>query len=287
MTLNLSQALSKHRAAFAKGPIALVMAEDDIEVASTVRHLRKAGFRLVVVFGSEKVLALGLPDDGVLAVAETLNNDGAVPALVNQVIAAAPGVWIHYCFNGEYLFHPFCETRDVVEMLTFHGEERRDAMLTTVVDLYPQDLAKAPNGVDTQNAMLDGAGYYALRRYRGRDPEPMDRQLDIFGGLRWRYENHVPERSRRIDRISLFRAKPGLELRDDHTLNDEEMNTYSCPWHHNMTSAIASFRAAKALLHNPGSRRTVGDLKWKGSVHFNWTSQQLMDLGFMEPGQWF
>ena len=56
------------------------------------------------------------------------------------MIAAAPGTWLYYCFNAEYLFFPFCETRTVGEMLTFHTEERRDAMLTYVVDLYAGDL---------------------------------------------------------------------------------------------------------------------------------------------------
>ena len=32
------------------------------------------------------------------------------------------------------------ESRSVVEMLAFHAEERRDAMLTYVIDLYAKDL---------------------------------------------------------------------------------------------------------------------------------------------------
>ena len=91
------------------------------------------------------------------------------------------------------------------------------------------------------NAQFDRSGYYALRRDRGRD-KPLDRQLDIYGGLKWRYEEHIPPENRRIDRVALFKSKPGLELRPDHTLNDEEMNTYACPWHHSLTAAIASFR---------------------------------------------
>jgi len=58
---------------------------------------------------------------------------------------------------------------------------------------------------------------------------------------------------RRIDRISLFRAMPGLTLREDHTFTDPEYNTYACPWHHSVTAALCSFRTAKALKRNPGS----------------------------------
>ncbi|KKL51071.1 hypothetical protein LCGC14_2299130, partial [marine sediment metagenome] len=116
---------------------------------------------------------------------------------------------------------------------------------------------------------------------------PKERQLDFYGGLRWRFEEHVPKARRRIDRIALFRARKGLRLRDDHTFNDEEYNTYSCPWHHNVTSAICSFRAAKALSTNAGSRHAISSFHWVNSTRFDWTSQQLLDLGLMEPGQWF
>ena len=54
-----------------------------------------------------------------------------------------------------------------------------------------------------------------------------------------------------------------------------------------LTAAIASFRAAKALATNPGSREAIGSFRWRNSEPFQWKAQQLMDLGLMEPGQWF
>ena len=89
------------------------------------------------------------------------------------------------------------------------------------------------------------------------------------------------------DRIGLFQAKPKLTLNEDHTLSEPEMNTYACPWHHNLTAAIVSFRTAKALKRNPGSASVIHSFKWRNSAKFDWHSQQLMDLGLMEPGQWF
>ena len=88
-------------------------------------------------------------------------------------------------------------------------------------------------------------------------------------------------------RIALFRAKPGLTLRPDFTFADEEYNTYACEWHHNITAAIVSFRTAKALKSNAGSKFQIQTFQWHNSVPFAWHSQQLMDLGMMEPGQWF
>jgi hypothetical protein len=48
-----------------------------------------------------------------------------------------------------------------------------------------------------------------------------------------------------------------------------------------------SFRTAKALRSNAGSMFDIRDFRWHNSVRFEWHSQQLMDLGLMEPGQWF
>ena len=270
-----------------KGPVALVLAEDGVEVDTTLRHHQQAGFRSVVAFMPAD---FDLPrdlHDGIIRVDYDLAPEGAAMRAVNAAIAAVPpDTWMYYCYNAEYLFHPFCETRTVGEMLAFHTEERRDAMLTYVIDLYSDDLWAHPDAVSLDRAHLDRSGYYALARPDAKG-HPKERQLDFFGGLRWRFEEHVPAARRKIDRIALFRAKPGLELREDHTFNDEEYNTYSCEWHHNLTAAICSFRTAKALKLNPGSTYDIETFKWHNSAPFEWHSRQLLDLGLMEPGQWF
>ncbi|OIP85049.1 MAG: hypothetical protein AUK37_04950 [Rhodobacterales bacterium CG2_30_65_12] len=284
---SLKDFLNRGGAALAKGPVALILAEDLVEVESTIRYHQLAGFRAVVVFAPSE---LGLPpalEDTIHRVDYVMAAEHALETAVNAVIDAAPGLWLYYGYNGEYLFHPFCETRNVGEMLTFHAEERRDAMLTYVVDIYAGDLHANPNAVSLDDTWLDKSGYYALGRPDPATGHPRERQLDFFGGLRWRFEEHIPEGRRKIDRIALFRAKDGLRLRPDHTFNDEEYNTYACPWHHNLTAAIVSFRTAKALKTNPGSTFDIRTFKWHNSVPFEWTSQQLLDLGLMEPGQWF
>jgi hypothetical protein len=207
---------------------------------------------------------------------------------MNRLIEAAPGIWFYYGFNAEYLFHPFCETRNVREMIAFHAEERRDALLSYVIDLYAVDLDRHPQAVSLEEAHMDRSGYYALARPDAANQNhPRERQLDFFGGLRWRFEEHVPPARRRIDRIALFKAKPGLRLRPDFTFSDEEYNTYACAWHHNLTTAVCSFRTAKALKSNAGSMYDIRSFRWHNSIPFEWHSQQLMDLGLMEPGQWF
>ncbi|MEM1386460.1 MAG: hypothetical protein AAGG54_02545 [Pseudomonadota bacterium] len=283
---DLSHFLRDGKAALEKGPVAMIFVEDLVEVASTIRHHLDLGFASVLVFApSELSLPRDLADH-VHRIHHAMGQASATQDAINAVTAAAPGIWLYYCFNAEYLFYPFCETRSVGELLGFHAEERRDALLTYVVDLYAADLDAYPNAVCPGEAYLDRSGYYALARH-GEDGKPKERQLDFFGGLRWRFEEHVAPPSRKIDRIGLFRAKPGLTWRRNHTFSDEEYNTYACPWHHNITAAICSFRTAKALKSNAGSTYEIQNFRWHNSTPFEWQSKQLLDLGLMEPGQWF
>lgn len=284
---DLESFLKRGRVHLARDPIALIFVEDGAELASTFRHLERIGFASIVAFLPDG-LELGAPlAERVVQVRLPVRAPGAVTGAVNRVIEAAPGRWMHYGYNAEYLFFPFCETRSVGEMLRFHAEERRESMLTFVIDLYPGELSRACAGVSVSDAYLDRTGYFALGRHDPQSGAPYERQLDFFGGLRWRFEEHIPQHSRRIDRVGLFQARSGLRLHDDHTLNDAELNTYSCPWHHNLTAAIASFRTVKALKTNPGTAYDIGSFRWRYSTPFEWHSQQLMDLGLMEPGQWF
>ncbi len=270
----------------APGPVAVIIAEDDVEVAATLRHHRDKGFKTVILCAPPELAydAAGLED--VIRVDYPTLSVGATSAIVNAIAAALPEkTWLFYGYNAEFLFYPFSETRTVGEMLAFHAEERRFSMLTYVIDVYAGDLGAADNAVSLGDAHLDRSGYYALARQD--EDGPKDRQLDFYGGLRWRFEEHIDEVRRRIDRISIVRTRKGLRFRDDHSWSDEELNTYSCPWHHNLTAAVVSFRTAKALRSNPASRFDVSTFRWHNSVPFEWKSQQLLDLGLMEPGQWF
>lgn len=269
------------------GPVALVIAEDAVELDTTIRHNLISGFKSVIVFAPAGVdVAESLADAVHVVRFDTLRPEAASDA-VNLCIPMAPeGTWLFYSYNAEYLFYPFSETRTVGEMLTFHAEERRAAMLAYVIDLYAGDLAEADDAVSLDDAHLDKTGYYALGR-KDADGTPLDRQMDFYGGLRWRFEEHIPEARRKIDRIALFRTNQGLKMHPDHTFNDPEMNTFACPWHNNLTAAVCSFRTAKALRANAGSRFDIDSFRWHNSVQFTWDSRQLLDLGLMEPGQWF
>ena len=271
----------------AEGPVAIVIAEDEAALAETLNHTRQIGFRTVIVVAPTDLEIQDPLPHTTLRIDHITRGPNVTPSIVNPIVAALPRkTWVYYGYNAEFLFFPFSESRTVGEMLTFHTEERRFGMLTYVVDAYASDLDAAPNAVSLVDAQFDRSGYYSHAR-KNPDGTPKDRQIDVFGGLRWRFEDHIPEPRRRIDRIALVRTEKGLTLHDDHTWSDPERNTYACPWHNNLTAAIVSFRAAKALKTNPASRYAIDTFRWHKSEPFEWRAQQLLDLGLIEPGQWF
>lgn len=282
---SLSEARKHPAITRASGPVAAIIVEDDVEVAATIRHHYQAGFSTVILVAPTE-FHMKAEFDALIRVDFPTLNANATTDIVNALVSALhEKTWFYYCYNTEFLFFPFSEHRKIGEMLAFHAEERRFSMLTYVIDVYAGDLGTADNAVALDDAHLDQSGYYALARHD--EAGKKDRQLDFYGGLRWRFEEHIDEYRRRIDRISLVRTKRGITLNVDHTWSEDELNTYSCPWHHNLTAAIISFRTAKALRTNPASRFDISTFRWHNSVPFEWKSQQLLDLGLMEPGQWF
>lgn len=270
----------------AKGPVAAIIAEDEVEVAATLEHHLDKGFRTVVLAAPAELELDSAVAERVIRIDTPTRAVDATTRIVNAINQALPEkTWLYYGYNAEFLFYPFSETRSVGELLAFHAEERRFGMLTYVIDVYAADLGAARDAVWLEDAHLDKSGYYALARDGVGGPK--ERQLDFYGGLRWRFEEHVEEGRRRIDRIAIVRTRKDIRLRPDHTWTDEELNTYSCPWHHNLTAAVVSFRTAKALRVNAASRFDISTFRWHNSVPFEWHSQQLLDLGLMEPGQWF
>jgi hypothetical protein len=269
----------------APGPVAIIFAEDDVGVDSSLRHHARLGFGNILLLGRSDLQVP--PDCADLCHLILADPEALLPQedSLNRLIEAFSGRWLYQCFNAEYLQFPFYEQRSIAELIEFVTEERRASVFTHVIDLYSDDLERHRDGFSLESAHLDGSGYYAMTRYR--DGKPLERQLDVFGGLKWRFEEYLPYMRRRIDRVSLFLAQKGLRINSDNLFNDEEYNTCTCPWHHSPTIAVCSFRTAKYLKTNPGSTFEISTFNWSKSTRFRWHSQQLMDLGMMEPGQWF
>lgn len=267
------------------GAVAIVLVENELGLDETVLHTEKLGFRNIILASKDQPVLPKRVDCRAnvfwFSIPSHTREDSrnALNKLINQL----SGRWIYYCFNAEFLFFPFQESRMVEDLTQFMEEERRTHIFSHVIDLYSPSMDG--NVVDIDHAHLDASGYYAMNRVV--DGVSQERQIEVFGGLKWRYSEHVPWDRQRIDRVPFFKAHRGLELDDNFRPSVPEMNTYSCPWHHNITCAVASFRTSKSLLRNPGSSAAIDSFMWGQSIPFEWHSKQLMDLGMMEPGQWF
>ncbi len=260
------------------GPVAIIRDEDGVDLDQTIEHAQAIGFENIIL------LAAHLTERASVLQIET-PPEMATNEVVNPLLDGLAGRWIYLGHNAEYLYFPFCEGRTISDAAQFVEEERRDAVFCTTVDLYPAQIDRFSMRLDPEQTHFDGAGYFAHDRYDG--PDRLERQIEVFGGLKWRYAEHVEWKRQRIDRIGFFRAKEGLQIDALGRLNDAEMNTVSCPWHNNMSFCVASFRVAKSLLNNPGSAYEVESFMWEQSLQFDWSSEALMKVGLMEPGQWF
>jgi len=265
-----------------EGPYCLVLAEDAVEIPSTVAHHLSLGFSKVLLALPKGVTRVKNLSEHCLS----FPKEGTLDALLNTLTNALPkGTWLGLVYNAEYLFFPFSDQRNIKEVCTHVEEERRHTIFCHIVDLYAADLTQAQNGVSRERAHFDTSGYYALPRWHMGTK--LSRQIQIFGGLRRRFEEHVTWEKRRIDRVSLFRTGLSGSITPDLRFSNPESNTYTSPWHHSLTASICSFRAAKALATNPGSASAIDTFMWPHSEKFSWSSQQLLEHGFMEPGQWF
>jgi hypothetical protein len=260
------------------GPVAAILAEDHFGVADTAAHLGEAGFGEIFVLSREPIGTAG-------AVHSVVVDD--LPdyvELTNALIARYPGRWLHVCHGGEFLYAPFSEARSVADALAFATDERRVSLFAVTVDLYKDAVDLEDAALKATPSYFDRSGYYSVWPDQAAGHGP---QILVYGGLRWRFAPFVPEARQRLNRPGLFKAREGLTLGPDMWFNDAEYNSVSCTWHNSMTAAVASFRAARALGRNPSSRAAISQLTWGLSERFDWTSDQLMRAGFMEPGQWF
>ena len=265
------------------GPIAAIFVEDDVLIEETLRHHIALGFRTLLVLTPEPLDLAQDVKDHVIPVRLVQDTPGSVANAVELIGRHIGQKWLFWCFNAEFLFFPFCETRSIAGLLAFHAGEQRRSMPALVVDLYARDLTKDADGASLSDAWLDGAGYCA------EYPSGSDGNLrpQIYGGLRRRYVEFVPLQNRRIDRFPILRGDSTLRLDPLARPVCQDLTTWQSPWHRNTTAAICSFRAAKALRRNPGSWAAIQSFHWRGSVRFDWTSDQLLALGMMESGQWF
>jgi hypothetical protein len=205
---------------------------------------------------------------------------------MNAIISALPRQWIYCCYNGEYLFYPFCESRSIGEMIAFTTEERRMTIPTTVVDLYAGNLRQSPDWVDVTNTYLDRLGYYAQIRQDAQNV-PLERQVNIFGGLRRHFEKHVPWEKRRLDRVASVSGRSWVEIPARFHLQPARIQHNFLPMASQCNRSCRLISGRQIFAPQSGQPQCHLQFSMARIRAIKWHSQHLMDLGFMEPGQWF
>ena len=268
-----------------EGAVAFVFVDDPHWVTETLEHLERHGFARVYAVGksiegflhqSENVVWLDLPQ---------ITNKTAVDIL-NSKMADLTGHWTYYCFNGEFFHFPFDETRKIDDFTSFLAEERRITALSTKIDLYPATHIEDLNTLGLGQCWLDRVGYYS-NTGKDRNGRDIDNSLNILGGFRWRLSEFLPDDSQGLNRNTLFLPHPNLKMQSDFRFESAEYETAHARWHRSPTTVTASIRAYKYLREQNNAEEIIGNLRFRGSSPYQKRAQQFMELGFMEPGQWF
>ena len=91
---SIAALLTAKAAPLARGPLAIVMAEDEVEIDSTLAHLLKRGFRDVVLLAPEGVEVAPEHEDRVHIVIHDVYAEAALPGAVNAMMDAVAGAWV-------------------------------------------------------------------------------------------------------------------------------------------------------------------------------------------------
>lgn len=271
------------------GAVSLIFCVDEKLIAETVKHQINLGFDAVVLFIRSEDDRFD--NERVINVIQSIDQYDEMWPVFQTVSRQLVGHWINWGFNGEFFYFPFCENRNVKDLITFMKEERRQTVFGTVIDAYSRNLYEDSTGVSFDNTGIDTANYFSTdiepHEFSKSDEDVRNRVKRVHGGLRWRFVEWIASGQYRIDRVPLFLMTDQLEFDENGQTENAEFYAYKCAHHYNPTAAVVSFRTIIDLRHNPSSRAQIWDLNWTGTETFSWNSGQLLRLGIIETGQWF
>lgn len=267
---------ARARPALPGAVVAVLLCESRLHAAASARRLARQGAAALVAVGDA-------PDFGelpcpVLRIAEE-PREGAVAGVLNGLFDALAGRWVVWLWNGEFFVFPHGETRTLPDLAQFLDDERRSSLHTCALDLYADDLPRESEPPEEARLCFDRMGYYAF-------PRP-DRGLRLFGGLGWRFEELTPGHMQQIGRAAMLRPARGVEIDRNLTFEHPDYASVSAPWHHSPTGAVMTLRRSWRIFAHPRFPELRRSLHWRGTTPFEWSSRQLLELGMIEPGQWF
>ncbi len=276
MKFDTVSAFAKARPTLPSGVVGVLLCETRAQVEATARRLEAQGASVIVAIGQ----AVDLDDIAipVITIVERPTQRNAW-LMLNTLIDALSDRWLLWLWNGEFFVFPYAETRTLRDLTDFLADERRKMIFTYALDLYAQELPEPDQDPARMALCFDRSGYHAF---------PKEEQvLRLYGGLGWRFAEFTPKEMQQIGRTSLFRATKGVWLDRKYLFDDPEYASVSCKWHHNPPASMMPLRRSRRIMAHPRFHEVRGQLMWAGSEPFDWSAQKLLELGMIEPGQWF
>ncbi len=269
-------AFARNRPDLPEGVVAILFCETRMQVAVPARRLEAQGAVAIIAIGMNVELDdITIP---VLHIDERPTQRDAWKQL-NTLIAALAGRWLLWLWNGEFFVFPYGENRTLGDLTAFLSDERRPSVFTYVLDLYGNDLPGPLEDPADEELCFDRIGYHAF-------PQG-EHELRVSGGLGWRFAEFGSRDMEQIGRASLFRANRDILMDRRYVFADAAYNSVQCKWHHSPTAAMMTLRRSRRIMAHPDFHAVREKLMWAGSERFDWTSRQLLELGMIEPGQWF
>lgn len=277
MDYTTPQDFAEARPALPSRPVTVLLCEsaENVQASAELAISRGAGSIIAIGRGGACLTGLDCP---LIRIAED-PVDLNPHLLLNAIFPALAGRWVLWLWNSEFFFYPYCENRTLSDLAEFLESERRRAIFTYALDLYSDHLPGAQDDLREAELAFDRLGYHAF-------PE-QDQRLKLYGSLGWRFEEACPLWMQQIGRASFLKVVPGLAMTRDLQFEEDAYASVSCPWHRNPTAAMMTLRRTRRIFANPKFRDMRGQLYWRGAETFDWSSQQLLEHGMIEPGQWF
>lgn len=269
---------ARNVASLPQGVVAILICESGLQAAASARRLAAQGAAAIIAIGAGTA---ALPQDlsCPVIILDLDPTESQTHTALNDLFDALSGRWVLWLWNAEFFVFPYGENRTLADLATYMGEERRRTVFTYAFDLYADLLPEGDEPPEQAGLCFDATGYHAFPQ--------ADQQVRLFGSLGWRFEEMMPSSLQQIGRTSMLRAERGVHLGRDMIFEDPEYASVSCPWHHNLTAAMMTLRRTYRLVAHPNFHTVRRKLDWAGTTEFDWTSSQLLELGMIEPGQWF
>lgn len=196
----------------------------------------------------------------------------------------AAGRWCLSLDATDLLVFSRCETRPLRALIDFLETEHRNHLYALVIEMYGEGALADDDGRAPleQLPLFDPAGYLT-------DAPDADQGVAVRGGPRRRtLFRLLPAQSPPLDRVPLVRWSRWLRyVEGTRRLRPTGLNTPHAPWHSSPTACLLRLGL---LAPHAGEREAAGlarqTLRTDVSRRFR-VSDDLVDCGLLNPGQWF